>query len=212
MTISIRTELAVSAKLDGYRYVRSSNVAVLSIIGTRSGQDTSLRSVTKECACHFEARLQSLFRKVPDACLLLFVATPPTHQSNVLVRRKGVWTSGGLQWLSEEARRSPSVEVSGANGLRFAGLAELRMADLFEALDLVRTQQSSFVLVSPDRDLTEARVRLMVAKLFPDGQAVVDWANAIDQICQREEICIRSIGGFDDQEVSIHAFFLSDLL
>jgi hypothetical protein len=75
--------------------------------------------------------------------------------------------------------RSPSVEIIGAAGARFAGLAEVGKSDLFEAADFVRTHGGSFLFVSPRIDVSEERVRAMANKVFPKGESVVEWRNVV---------------------------------
>jgi hypothetical protein len=144
--------------------------------------------------------------------IFLFTATPFADQPNVLSRRRGVWAVDGLGWLPA-GYRSPSVEIVREDGgLRFAGLAQIAAPDFFEAADFARTHGRTFLLVSPARDLTEERVRSIVAKVFPREQSDLDWANVVAQIEDGEGICIRASGSFDDPEVSLDAFLSEALL
>jgi hypothetical protein len=54
MTISTKIEVATSAKVDGFRFVKSANVAVVSVLSERDEPGTSLRTVMQTCIAHFE--------------------------------------------------------------------------------------------------------------------------------------------------------------
>jgi hypothetical protein len=141
-----------------------------------------------------------------------FTATAFWDQHNALSRRRGIWGSDQLGWLPTDAVRSPSVEIIGAAGARFAGLAEVGKSDLFEAADFVRTHGGSFLFVSPRIDVSEERVRAMANKVFPKGESVVEWRNVVDLVEEGEDICVRVGGGFDDPVASIDVFLSADLL
>jgi hypothetical protein len=213
MTREIKIETALSAKASGFRYVRSNNVAVVSVIGERDTPSTSLRSKLHACAARFNVFLRRWLRALPQDRVLLFAITPFSDQHNALSRRRGVWGSEGLRWLPEGVPRSPSVAVTREEGgIRFAGLADVGQAGFFEAADFVRTHAGSFLSVLPHRELTEERVRSTVKRAFPTGESAVDWAGVIEQVEEGEDICIRACGGFDDREASIDAFLSADLL
>jgi hypothetical protein len=187
-------------------------VAVVSVTGERDAPSTSLRTVLQACVERFEILLLGWLQALPNDLILLFVATPPCDQHNALSRRRGIWGSKGLGWLSGAAQRSPSVEVSDDVGTRFAGLAHIERPAFFEAADFARTHGGSFLFVSPHSKVTDERVRSMVTKVFPKGTSEVDWSSVIDQVGKEADIAIRVSGGFDDPEISIDAFMLSDLL
>ena len=213
MTTDTKVETAVSAKARGYRYVRSDSVAVVSVSGERNAPSTSLRTVLQACFARFEVFLHGWLRALPEDRVLLFAATPLSAQHNVISRRRGIWGTDGLNWLPASVSRSPSVEIRGEEGVtRFAGLAEIAQANFFEAADFARMRDDSFLLVSPRQELTENRVRSMVAKVFPRGESAVDWTGVVAQVEEGEDICIRASGAFDDREASIDAFLSDNLL
>ena len=211
MTIEPRIETARSAKEGGFRFVRSSTVAVVSVTAQRASPTTPLRIVLEACVARFAVLLRGWLRSIPQGRIFLFVATPLRDQHNAVRRHRGVWAED-LSWLADGALRSPSVEISDAEGLRFAGLAEIGEHDLFEAAEFVRTHHESFLFVSACRDLTEESARSLVEKVFPNGQAAMDWARVVDQVEEDEDVCIRVSGNFDDREASIDAFLSADLL
>jgi hypothetical protein len=213
MTIEPRVEVASSAKSSGFLYVRSENVAVVSVTGERRDPSTSHRAVLQACFARFEVLLRAWLVALPNDRVLLISATPMSDQQNVVTRRRGVWGTDGLRWLPTSAAKSPSVEVSGGEGgTRFAGLAEIPMEDLFEAADFVRTDGESFLLVSSRRELTEERVRSTVASVFPEGESTLDWAKVVALVEEEADMCIRTCGGFDDREAALDAFLRDDLL
>jgi hypothetical protein len=212
MTISVRVEKALSAQANGFRYVHSGNVAVVSTIGTRDALNVSLRAVMQACVEHLDALLAGWLRVLSRHRLLVFAATTCSDQHNALSRRRGVWGSEDLSWLPQGAPRSLSVELSGELGTRFAGLAEIKLTDLFEAADFARTNSGGFLFVSSAGDLTEERVRTISAKVFPKGDLALDWAGVIDGVEDGEEIRVRASGGFDDREASLDAFLSTELL
>jgi hypothetical protein len=211
MTIKTAVQVARSARAHGFRYVQSSNVAVVSVTGERDAPNTPLKTVMQACAKRFEVILRGWLRTLSQYRLLLFSATP-FAQHNALSRRRGIWGTEGLTWLGDAAKRSPCVEIASKAGERFAGLVEVGDANIFEATDFVRMHGGSALLVSRHGELTEERVRAMVAKLFPKGEAAVNWAGFVDQVGEAGDICVRASGGFDDREVSIDAFLSADLL
>lgn len=212
MTINTKVERSRSAKASGYRFVRSSDVAVVSVTGERDAPSTSLRTVLQACVVRFEDVFGGWRCAAPLERLYLFVATPPSDQHNALSRRRGVWGSNGLTWLPSGSSRSPSVEIAGDDGVRFAGVAELGERDLFEALDFVRTHSGAFLSASANVDLAESRVRSFAKNVFPSGEAGVNWGAALDQLAGDIDICLRATGGFDDRVVVIEAFLSAELL
>ena len=212
MTISVRIERALAAQADGFRYVHSGKVAVVSTVGRRDDLNISLRAVIEACVEHFDALLRGWLRVLSRHRLMVFVATNCSNQRNTLSRRRGIWGSEGLDWLPQGAPRSPSVELSGELGTRFAGVAELELSDLFEAADFVRTNSGGFLFVSSMGDLTEERVRAVAAKVFPKGDLALDWAGVMDGLEDSDEIRVRASGSFDDREASLDAFLSADLL
>lgn len=214
MTIETTVKIAPSAKADGFRYVRSEHVAVLSVSGVRSDPATPLRAVLQACFARFEMLLRALLHLLPHARLLLFTGTPFSAQHNALSRRRGLWAMSHLHWLSPGAARSPSVEVVGEHQMvRFAGLAEIVEHQEFDALEFARTNAGSFLTVTTSSDLTEERVRSLVAEVFLDGASEVNWMSAVAQVEGGEGYCvIRVSGGFDDREASIDAFLHESLL
>ena len=212
MTIKVKVESAPSAKDRGFLYVRSNDVAVVSVTGERDAPSTSLRTVLQSCLVQFEAFFSGWLRALPGHHTIILVATPAWDQHNALSRHRGIWRSEGLRWLSGDAQRSPSVEIREEGGTRFAGLAEINDANLFDAADYARTHGASFLLVSRRTDLTEERVRSMVTKVLPNGQGVLEWSNVVGLVDQGADICVRVSGGFDDRDVSIDAFLSAALL
>lgn len=212
MTIRTKVETAASAHTSGFRYVRSNNVAVVSVTGQQDTSTTSLSTVLQACVRRFRPLLLGSLRVVPDAHIFLFVATPFWEQHNALSRRRGIWGNEDLRWLSDGVLRSPSVEISANGGTRFAGLAQIDDTRIFEATDFVRTHGASFLFISRDTDLTDQRIRSIFNKIFPKNEFAVDWAGVVDQIGEGADLCIRVNGGFDDREVSVDAFMSTDLL
>jgi hypothetical protein len=212
MTIELKIEVASSAKGHGFQYVRSANVAVVSIIGERSEPSTPLRAVLQACFARFDVFLREWLRALPYARVLLFAATPFSDRHNALSRRRGIWGIDALEWLPASTSRSPSVEISREDGgSRFVGLAEIPVEHVFEAADFARTHGGSLLLLSSRGDLTEERVRSTAASVFPKGESAVDWASAVSLVEEGEDICIRASGGFDDREASLDAFLREDL-
>jgi hypothetical protein len=211
MTIDVRMETATSAKVDGYRFVSSERVAVISLIGTRDGLGTPLRDVLRACVERFGVVLANCLRRRPSDRVLLFAATLPSYDHNVVSRRRGLWGLSPYQSLPATAARSESVEIVDELGTRFAGLADVGGA-LFEAVDLVRTTSDAFVMVSPMAGLSEQRVRSTAAAVFPDGRSGMDWVRVVDLLATGADVIIRATGGFDDREVSLDAFLDRELL
>lgn len=212
MTISTKIEVASSAKADGFKYVRSESVAVVSVLAQRDDPGTPLRTVLQTCIARFEAFFLGWVRALSPDQILLFAATAFWDQHNALSRRRGIWGTEQLDWLPSDAQRSPSVEIVGDGGSRFAGVVETREPDLLHAADYVRTHGCSFLFVSPRCDLTDERVRALAMKVLPDGEAVVAWGNVVDLLEDGEDLCIRVGGGFDDREISIDIFLAAELL
>ncbi len=207
MTIEIKVETVSSAKAHGFRYVRSDDVAAVSVIGERSGPAESLQAVLHACFAHFNVFLRAWLGALPYAGVVMFTATQPSDQHNTVSRRRGLWGIDELRWLPASADRSPSVEVVGDDGrTRFAGLVAIAHQDVFEAVDFVRTHSGSFLLVASPGGLSEERVRAMAAQVFPKGESRIDWEAAVAQVERGEDICIRASGNFDDREASIDAF------
>jgi hypothetical protein len=212
MTISVRIEKALSAQANGFRYVHSGNVAVVSTIGTRDSLNIPLRAVMQACVEHLDGLFAGWLRVLSQHRILVFAATTCSDQHNALSRRRGIWGGEDLSWLPQGASRSLSVELSGKQGTRFAGIAEIRLTDLFEAADFARTNSGAFLFVSSAGDLTEVRVRTIAAKVFPKGDLALNWAGVIDGLEGGEEIRVRASGGFDDREASLDAFLSAELL
>jgi hypothetical protein len=212
MTISTKIEVATSAKANGFRYVRSEDIAVISVLAERDAPGTPLKTVLQKCVVRFEAFFVRWLGVLSHDRVFLFAATAPWDQHNAVSRRRGIWGTEHLGWLPTDAPRSPSVEIISEGGARFAGIVEIRNEDLFEAADFVRTNGGSFLFVSPRAGVEEERVRAMANKVFPKGEAVVEWGNAIELLGEGEDICIRVGGGFDDRQVSIDVFLSAELL
>jgi hypothetical protein len=213
MIIETTLETALSAKERGFRYVRSGHVAVVSVTGARGVSSISLRTVLKACVARFEATLHGWLLSLPHHRIVLFASTAFSAQHNALSRRRAIWGSEGLSWLPRAAARSDSVHINREDGeMRFAGLAEIDEASFFEAAEFMRTHAGSFLTVSARGDLTEERVRSIVAKVFPKADAAVNWSAAVAEVENGEDICIRASGGFDDPEASIDAFLSDGLL
>jgi len=205
-------ETAVSARANGFQYVRSDDVAVVSVTCDRSAAGIPLVTALQACLIRFEPFLRSMLDGRPGARLFMFVTTPFWGHHNVVARRCGVWVREDWGWLPH-ASRSPSVEISRDVESRFAGLAQIGDSLGFEAADLVRRDDASrFLFVSSDEALTEERVRTMFDKVIPQGQSAIDWASVVDQIGAGADACIRIGGNFDDREVSIDAFIPAELL
>jgi len=209
--IQPKVDTAVSAKDAGFRFVRSSGVAVVSITARRGAATTSLRIVAEQCAARFAELLDGWLGVLRDHRILLFVATTPANAPNGVARHRGAWRHAP-DWLAEIGSRSPSVEVVDDERVRFAALAEIGQQDLLAAAELVRTSSTSFLLVSSNRDLTEPRVRSLVATVFPAGEPHLDWGCVTNLVENSSDICIRVSGSFDDREASIDAFLAADLL
>ena len=212
MTTSIRIEICESAQASGFRFVRSPNVAAVSIIGCRDSLSVSLRTVLNACVERLEVLFSEWRASLRSHRRILFAATACSVQYNALDRRSGIWGSEGMGWLPTGAPRSPSVEIGGKQGTRFAGLAEITASDLFDAADYARTHSGSCLLVSPELNLAEARVRSFVANSFPKGELALDWTAVIEPVQDSDEIRIRAAGGFDDREASLDVFLSTDLL
>jgi hypothetical protein len=207
MTIETRIETASSAKARGFRYVRSDEVASVSVIGERSAPSDSLRAALQACFAEFDVFLRAWLSALPQARVILFTATPPSAQHNAVSRRRGIWRADELRWLPDSAYRSPSVEIAAEDGwTRFAGLVEIPREGVLDAVDFVRMHSGSFLLVSSLGELTEERVRATVAQVFPTGESDIDWESAVAQAEGGEDICVRATGTFDDREASIDAF------
>jgi hypothetical protein len=211
MTTSTRIETALSAKAHGFSFVESSKVAVVSVICRRGDANVSLASMMRACVQRFQPLLLSWLSALPQHCVLLFAATPFWDQHNVISRRRGLWGTKDLSWLPAGAARSSAVEMRGADGLRFAGLAQISDAAFADAADFVRTHGASLLFVSPRIELDEDRVRTMFTHVFPRSGSAVDWA-VVNQAEQCEDIVLRVSGGFDDPEISIDAFVSADVL
>lgn len=212
MTIDVRVEKAASAAAAGFQYVRSRDLAVVSIIGRRDSSCIPLAVTLKACIVKLEAFLSVWLRTLPLHRIILFAATMCSHEHNALMRRRGIWGSEGLGWLPPDAQRSNSVEIQGGEGERFAGLVLVGTGGLFEAAEYARTHRSAFLLLSSDVTLTEDRVRLLAQQAFPTGGSDPSWATILEQIVGREEVFIRASGGFDDPEAAIDAFLSGNLL
>jgi len=206
-----KLETAISARDAGFKLVRSSAVAVVSVAARRDSPTTSLQIVLDQCAACFAELLDGWLGVLHDHRLLLFVATPPGDSPNAVARHHGAWRYAP-DWLAETTSRSASVEVVDGDRVRFAALAEIGQQDLLAAAELVRTSSTSFLFVSSNRDLTEPRVRSLVATVFPDGEPHLDWGCVTSLVENSTDICIRVSGNFDDREASIDAFLAADLL
>ena len=212
MTPDAKIHTAPSARANGFRYVRSDSVAVVSVVAERRDTSVSLTEVLQACVARFDLFLARWLHTLPDDRLLLFAATPLSEQHNVISQRRGVWGRDGLQWLVATARRSASSEIAAQRGvLRFVGLAEVEGA-LLEAADFTRAHGDSFLLLSPDRDLSQERVRALATKVFPQGASELDWGEVVALVEEGEHIAIRASGGFDDREASLDAFLSNELL
>jgi hypothetical protein len=213
MTIETKVETAFSARARGFAYVQSAAVAVVSVVSERRDPSIPLRAAMQASAARFEVFLRACRQVLPQHRILLFVATPFSHQYNALSERRGVWGDGGLKWISAvEGSRSTSVQITGRQGaVCFAGLSEVTNEEFFEAVDFARTHDRSYLFLSPRRDMSEERVRAIAAKAFPAGDTGMAWAGIVSQVEDGEEICIRASGGFDDREVAIDAFLSDDL-
>jgi hypothetical protein len=212
MTIETRTEIASSAKAQGFRYVQSDDIALVSVISVRSESSTPLRDVLQVCAMKFQPYLRAWLRALPGARLFLFVATPPSDNHNALTRRRGVWGIDDLRWLPATAQRSPNVEVAvHQGGTRFVGFTAIPEESFFEAGDFARTHGASFLLVSSRDALLESEMKTITERVFSIGQSALDWTNVVSLADERDCICIRPSGGFDDREAVIDAFLRNEL-
>jgi hypothetical protein len=212
MTIEIVVETGASAKMRGFKYVRSNEIAVVSITGRRNDSDTPLRAVLHVCVERFATFLSLWLSYLSRHRLLLFAATPLSNHHNVVSRRRGVWGAGDFRWLPASSSRSPSVELVGSAGcVRFAGLTEVDRTKIFEAADFARTYGDSFILLSSTSLVTEECVRAIGTKVFPSGQSALDWASAVALVEEGQEVCIRASGNFDDRDASIDAFLSYEL-
>lgn len=206
-----KLETAISARDAGFRFVRSSAVAVVSVAARRDSPTTSLQLVLEPCTARFAELLEGWLGVLHDHRIVLFVATPPRDPPNAVARRRGAWRDAP-DWLAETTSRSPSVEIVDDDRVRFAALAEIGQQNLLAAAELVRTSSTSFLFVSSNRDRTEPRVRSLVATVFPDGAPHLDWGCVTSLVENSRDICIRVSGNFDDREASIDAFLAADLL
>jgi hypothetical protein len=171
MTISVKIELSAPATAGGFRNVDSSDVSVISIVGERDDSSIPLSAVLRACTTQFKPFLADWLRALPQHRIILFCATPFWDHHNVVSKRRGVWGSEGLDRFPAEARRSPSVEINGDGGARFAGLLEIGTNMFFDAAEFARIHDSSLLLVLPSPELNEQLVHLIFTQAFPRGDS-----------------------------------------
>jgi hypothetical protein len=211
MTTEPRIEISLSARASGFGYVRSDSVAVVSVLCERADDRTPLALLLRACVSKFGNLFREWLRLLSDHRILLFVVTPPSAYHNAVSRRRGVWTDD-LQSLSRAGARSPSVEVCGVAGSRYAGLLQIDEPHFADAAEFVRANSSSFILVSATHDIDEKYVRSIAEQVFPLGQPALDWSRVVGHVDSGDDICIRVSGNFDDRQVSIDSFLSAQLL
>ena len=210
MTIKTTTEFAPSAKLAGYRFVGSADIAVVSTAGKRTSGDVPLRAVVEACVDRFGASLSEWLHILPQHQTALFIATPFWNH-NALQRRRGVWASDGLEWVPATAVRSPSIEVSSDHATRFAGTVQIDDESLLDAAEFVRTNSGAFILISSRNVSAVEFIRETLSTGFRGTASAVDW-NSLLEMRRSDDIFVRVTGAFDDAEASIDAFLSADLL
>lgn len=212
MTIKVNIAVARSARDLGFRYVRSADIAVVSVVGERDSPETSLTDVLQACMSQLRPRLHRWLLTLPAHKVFLFAATPFWDNPNVVARRRGIWGLESFRWLPRDATRSSVVEVKNEDGIRFAGIAQIPEVALADAADFVRTNDSAVLFCSSHITMSESDVRSMFALAFPKGQLGADWAVLADGAAAQQDILLRVSGGFDDREAAVDALMSAELL
>ena len=105
-------------------------------------------------------------------------------------------------------------QITEGNKVRFAGLLQVEMKKFDDFAEIVRTIDSTFMLIG-DIDITEKTISSLynAAFLGADNKVVnsVNWHRLCQKVCNDQTVVIRVAGRFDDREVSIDLFHLVNL-
>lgn len=152
---------------------------------------------------------------------LLLVAHGPWQPDNRIVRHNRLWRSRLSSLGVDQAipiYKSPEVQFHSDQGVRFAGLVELRSRDLSVGIEACRSDGACALLMAAERPSDwESEVRRLFQAAFPSakGEAnatVVDWRNLVADVYPRGTLVARVVGAFDDAYLTIDFFGEEDLI
>lgn len=161
-----------------------------------------------------------LARNTPEdfGGLWLFVAHTYWLHGTSIVMYKKLWKSAFWQDLwphGDDGLLSlgPEIACHSSEGVRFAGLASVSREGFATAVDLVRRIRSAAVVVSDSEMGASDVTRFFVSAFTPEkgiAQSDIDWPALCISFCPLGRTVLRMTGKFDDRDVSIDCFMLSE--
>jgi hypothetical protein len=204
-TITVHSSAAES----GYTFVRSTEVAVVSVEKHRD-MDESLDDAFNGCAVRSTQFLAEWMKVLPRHRMALFCATSSWEPPNRVSRHRGVWKSKGFA-PPVHSRRTLDVEITEGASSRFAGILEISLESTAEAAAFARRRADTTIMMASSNSLEADWVRTLAADAFPGLASSIHWSGLLEKIVGTENIYLKPNGQFDDRDVSID-FFLSAAL
>lgn len=212
MTTNLAIERSLSAKDAGFRFAPLSEVAVISITNRRDDMEVSFRSLLKDCLREFERVRGSWNPVLLRHAVYLFAATTPSFEHNAISRKRGLWGTAELSWLSRGQLMSSSLEMPTDDGLRFCGLARIGSQPTLDSAEYCRTHRNAFLFLSSCENVADDRVRTIASSVLRPDSSSIDWTGLLERFADGDEMAFRIHGGFDDRELSLDIFMPVQLM
>jgi len=179
-----------------------------SILASEEGIPSNQEALEQSCTDCATKLLFGYQSPSDDDRLWLLLAHGPWQAKSAMVRNKKLWRSLSSKLPLESFLLSQDVLVESDAGLRFVGVAEVTKDNFLTAVQVMRSEPSSAMILSKRQDIySEDGIRFLFDSAFSPRdraiQASVDWLNLALHCSPLGDVVIRVGGSWDEREASL---------